>query len=183
MAASTHEMAGDAHVSHSTCRVLRCLASPCHNRSLGRSSHLSPEIQRQASKCYPCRSLARIAARKDGPREWAARRLVAAQIMVLVRAVASEGVLVLINESDTTEKARHEALSEWIRDAGQPGPWVPGRRPLASRLSAWPYRRPAAGRGAAASRATKSACPFAHLSTPWGHRWRIWAPCPGGDPL
>jgi AcrR family transcriptional regulator len=55
--------------------------------------------------------------RKDGPRERAARRLVAAQIMVLVRAVASEEVRVIVSESGTTDKAKQEALREWIRDA------------------------------------------------------------------
>ncbi|HWG00603.1 MAG TPA: helix-turn-helix domain-containing protein [Trebonia sp.] len=55
--------------------------------------------------------------RKDGPRERAARRLVAAQIMVLVRAVASEEVHVLISESGMTKKAQQEALRDWIRDA------------------------------------------------------------------
>jgi AcrR family transcriptional regulator len=58
-----------------------------------------------------------LTTRKDGPRERAARRLVAAQIMVLVRAVASEEVRVLIGESGTTKKARQEALRDWIRDA------------------------------------------------------------------
>ncbi|HEX6448974.1 MAG TPA: helix-turn-helix domain-containing protein [Trebonia sp.] len=58
-----------------------------------------------------------LATRKDGPRERAARRLVAAQIMVLVRAVASDEVRLLISESGTTKKARREALREWIRDA------------------------------------------------------------------
>jgi AcrR family transcriptional regulator len=58
-----------------------------------------------------------LTTRKDGPREQAARRLVAAQIMVLVRAVASDEVRMLISESGTTKKARREALREWIRDA------------------------------------------------------------------
>jgi hypothetical protein len=41
--------------------------------------------------------------------------------------------------------------------------WRAGSRPrlLASRLTTWPYRRPAAGRCAAASRATESSRPFA----------------------
>jgi hypothetical protein len=43
--------------------------------------------------------------------------LATAQIKVLIRAVASEEVCVLIKESDTTKKARHERLREWIRDA------------------------------------------------------------------
>jgi AcrR family transcriptional regulator len=58
-----------------------------------------------------------LTTRKDGPRERAARRLVAAQIMVLVRAVASEEVRVLVSESGATGKAKQEALREWIRDA------------------------------------------------------------------
>jgi AcrR family transcriptional regulator len=58
-----------------------------------------------------------LTTRKDGPRERAARRLVAAQIMVLVRAVASDEVRVLISESGATKKAQQEALREWIRDA------------------------------------------------------------------
>jgi AcrR family transcriptional regulator len=58
-----------------------------------------------------------LATSKDGPRELAARRLTAAQIMVLVRAAASEEVSGLIAKSADTEGARREAVKDWIRDA------------------------------------------------------------------
>lgn len=60
---------------------------------------------------------AALAGRKDGPREHAARRLVAAQIMVLVRTVTSDEVRELVAEAGPGEKARREALRDWIRDA------------------------------------------------------------------
>lgn len=60
---------------------------------------------------------AALAGRKDGPREHAARRLVAAQIMVLVRTVTSDEVRELVAEAGPGEKARQEALRDWIRDA------------------------------------------------------------------
>jgi AcrR family transcriptional regulator len=70
----------------------------------------------------------------DGPRERAARRLEAAQIMVLVRTVTSQEVAALIAEASvgapgtprpqgtlraqgTRSAASQEALREWIRDA------------------------------------------------------------------
>jgi AcrR family transcriptional regulator len=49
--------------------------------------------------------------------ERAARRLTAAQIMVLVRTVTSEEVADLITKSADTDAARRESLSNWIRDA------------------------------------------------------------------
>jgi AcrR family transcriptional regulator len=52
-----------------------------------------------------------------GPAEQAARRLTAAQIMALVRTVTSDEVTDLIIKSADTDKARREALSQWIRDA------------------------------------------------------------------
>jgi AcrR family transcriptional regulator len=58
-----------------------------------------------------------LAAPGDGPRERAARRLVAAQIMVLVRTVTSDEVRLLIADNDNSKKQRDEALSDWIRDA------------------------------------------------------------------
>jgi AcrR family transcriptional regulator len=58
-----------------------------------------------------------LAARKDGPRELAVRRLTAAQIMVLVRTVTSAEVADLIAKTGDTEQARQEALKDWIRDA------------------------------------------------------------------
>jgi AcrR family transcriptional regulator len=57
------------------------------------------------------------AAQTDSPAERAARRLTAAQIMVLVRTVTSEEVADLITKSADTDAARREALSNWIRDA------------------------------------------------------------------
>jgi AcrR family transcriptional regulator len=54
---------------------------------------------------------------KDGPRELAARRLTAAQIMVLVRTVTSAEVSDLIAKAADTDKQRREALKDWIRDA------------------------------------------------------------------
>jgi AcrR family transcriptional regulator len=60
---------------------------------------------------------AALAGRKDGPRERAARRLVAAQIMVLVRTVTSDEVAGLITADDNSKKRRDEALRDWIRDA------------------------------------------------------------------
>ena len=65
----------------------------------------------------------------DGPRERAARRLEAAQIMVLVRTVTSHEVTALIAEASAGPpqtprtpgtpgaRATQEALREWIRDA------------------------------------------------------------------
>lgn len=58
-----------------------------------------------------------LAARNDGPLELAARRLTAAQIMVLVRTVTSAEVGDLIAKAADTEQARKEALKDWIRDA------------------------------------------------------------------
>ena len=58
-----------------------------------------------------------LAARKDGPRELAMRRLTAAQIMVLVRTVTSTEVGDLIAKAADTEQGRKEALRYWIRDA------------------------------------------------------------------
>jgi AcrR family transcriptional regulator len=59
-----------------------------------------------------------LATGKDGPRELAARRLTAAQIMVLVRTVTSTEVGDLIAKAADTEQGRKEALRYWIRDAG-----------------------------------------------------------------
>jgi AcrR family transcriptional regulator len=59
-----------------------------------------------------------LAARRDGPRELAMRRLTAAQIMVLVRTVTTAEVGQLVTKTADTEKARKEALKDWIRDAG-----------------------------------------------------------------
>ena len=58
-----------------------------------------------------------LAARRDGPRELAVRRLTAAQIMVLVRTVTSAEVGDLLAKAADTDKARAEALQDWIRDA------------------------------------------------------------------
>jgi AcrR family transcriptional regulator len=58
-----------------------------------------------------------LAARGGGPRELAARRLTAAQIMVLVRTVTSAEVGDLIVKSADTGKLRRETLKDWIRDA------------------------------------------------------------------
>lgn len=58
-----------------------------------------------------------LSAREDGPRERAARRLVAAQIMVLVRTVTSEEVSALVDGDDNSKKRRDQALRDWIRDA------------------------------------------------------------------
>lgn len=58
-----------------------------------------------------------LAARRDGPRERAARRLVAAQIMVLVRTVTSDEVRDLVAEAGNSARRRDDALKEWIRDA------------------------------------------------------------------
>ena len=58
-----------------------------------------------------------LASGKDGPRELAARRLTAAQIMVLVRTVTSTEVGDLIAKVADTEQGRKEALRDWIRDA------------------------------------------------------------------
>jgi AcrR family transcriptional regulator len=54
---------------------------------------------------------------QHGPRELAARRLTAAQIMVLVRTVTSAEVGDLIVKSADTDKLRRETLKDWIRDA------------------------------------------------------------------
>ena len=56
-------------------------------------------------------------ARGDVPVERAARRLTAAQIMVLVRTVTSDEVADLITKSADTDSGRREALAQWIRDA------------------------------------------------------------------
>ena len=58
-----------------------------------------------------------LSTRKDSPRELAARRLTAAQIMVLVRTVTSTEVSDLIAKAADTEQGRKEALRDWIRDA------------------------------------------------------------------
>lgn len=58
-----------------------------------------------------------LTTKKDGPHELAARRLTAAQIMVLVRTVTSAEVGDLIAKSGDTDKQRREALKDWIRDA------------------------------------------------------------------
>jgi AcrR family transcriptional regulator len=57
-----------------------------------------------------------LSGRRDGPRERAGRRLVAAQIMVLVRTVTSVEVRDLVGEQ-ATGKDRDETLKDWIRDA------------------------------------------------------------------
>jgi AcrR family transcriptional regulator len=54
---------------------------------------------------------------RDVPAERASRRLTAAQIMVLVRAVTSDEVVDLIAKSADTDSDRREALGQWIRDA------------------------------------------------------------------
>jgi AcrR family transcriptional regulator len=56
-------------------------------------------------------------AQGDVPAERAARRLTAAQIMVLVRTVTSDEVADLITKSADTDSGRREALGQWIRDA------------------------------------------------------------------
>ena len=56
-------------------------------------------------------------ARGDVPVERVARRLTAAQIMVLVRTVTSDEVADLITKSADTDSGRREALGQWIRDA------------------------------------------------------------------
>ena len=61
-----------------------------------------------------------LARPKDGARDRAARRLEAAQIMVLVRAVTSQEVRELVaaaGQGPDEQKARRIALREWIRDA------------------------------------------------------------------
>jgi AcrR family transcriptional regulator len=58
-----------------------------------------------------------LAARRDGPRELAMRRLTAAQIMVLVRTVTSAEVGDLIAKSADSDQRQREALKDWIRDA------------------------------------------------------------------
>jgi AcrR family transcriptional regulator len=60
---------------------------------------------------------AALATPRDGPRELAARRLTAAQIMVLVRTVTSTEVRDLLAKSADTDKQRQEVLKDWIRDA------------------------------------------------------------------
>ena len=55
--------------------------------------------------------------RGDVQVERAARRLTAAQIMVLVRTVTSDEVADLITKSADTDPGRREALGQWIRDA------------------------------------------------------------------
>ena len=56
-------------------------------------------------------------ARGDVLAERAARRLTAAQIMVLVRTVTSDEVADLVTKSADTDSGRREALGQWIRDA------------------------------------------------------------------
>ena len=56
-------------------------------------------------------------ARADVVAERAARRLTAAQIMVLVRTVTSDEVADLVTKSADTDSGRREALGQWIRDA------------------------------------------------------------------
>ena len=56
-------------------------------------------------------------ARRDLPVQRAARRLTAAQIMVLVRTITSDEVADLITKSADTDSGRREALGQWIRDA------------------------------------------------------------------
>ena len=58
-----------------------------------------------------------LSASRDGPRDLAARRLTAAQIMVLVRTVTSTEVADLVAKTADTEQQRREALKDWIRDA------------------------------------------------------------------
>jgi len=58
-----------------------------------------------------------LATPRDGPRDLAARRLTAAQIMVLVRTVTSAEVGDLIAKAADTDRQRREALKDWIRDA------------------------------------------------------------------
>jgi AcrR family transcriptional regulator len=58
-----------------------------------------------------------LTAHRDSPRDLAARRLTAAQIMVLVRTVTSTEVADLIAKTADTEQERREALKDWIRDA------------------------------------------------------------------
>jgi AcrR family transcriptional regulator len=58
-----------------------------------------------------------LTTRQDGAREQAARRLTAAQIMVLVRTVTSAEVTELVAKSADTDSQRREALKDWIRDA------------------------------------------------------------------
>jgi AcrR family transcriptional regulator len=53
----------------------------------------------------------------DAPAERAARRLTAAQIMVLVRTATSDEVADLITKSADTDSGRREVLGQWIRDA------------------------------------------------------------------
>jgi AcrR family transcriptional regulator len=61
--------------------------------------------------------LAEASGARDVPAERASRRLTAAQIMVLVRAVTSDEVVDLIAKSADTDSDRREALGQWIRDA------------------------------------------------------------------
>lgn len=56
-------------------------------------------------------------ARGDVPGERAARRLTAAQIMVLVRTITSDEVADLIAKTSDTDADRRDALAQWIRDA------------------------------------------------------------------
>jgi AcrR family transcriptional regulator len=58
-----------------------------------------------------------LTTRKDSPREVAARRLTAAQIMVLVRTVTSAEVADLVAKTADTDKQQREVLKDWIRDA------------------------------------------------------------------
>ena len=69
--------------------------------------------------------------RRDVPAERAARRLTAAQIMVLVRTVASDEVADLITTSADTESGRREALGQLdTRRGRQAGPGPAVARPL-----------------------------------------------------
>jgi AcrR family transcriptional regulator len=100
-----------------------------------RMAHASPEAASRLRALWDATEdeLAAILAKpKDGPRELAARRLEAAQIMVLIRTVTSREVAALIAEASagppstpSTPRtprtpgmtASQEALREWIRDA------------------------------------------------------------------
>ena len=68
--------------------------------------------------------------REDVLAERAARRLTAAQIMVLVRTVTSDEVANLVTKSADTDSGRREALGQWIRDAAGAGPRPAVARPL-----------------------------------------------------
>ena len=89
--------------------------------AFGLTSRSSPEAAAQLRALWQhtedALTLA-VARPRDGARERAARRLEAAQIMVLVRAVTSEEVRDLVATAEPNEqKARRDALREWTRDA------------------------------------------------------------------